>query len=119
MANYYTLLVVQPEIAAHLLDEDTRARLEICSLTCAYEERDDTYYLYNDENVGYDEDDVPFEDILQEVVEQSAGALPYLTVEAALTCSKPRPDGFGGYAMVITADGIKSMSTSLWLAQNK
>ena len=119
MANYYTLLVVQPDIPARLLDEETRARLEICGLTCAYEERDDTYYLYTDENVGYDEDEVPFEEILQEVVINSAGALPYLTVEAALTCSKPRPDGFGGYAMVITAGEIKTMSTSLWITQNK
>lgn len=115
MANYFTQIVVQPEIPAHLLDVETRRRLEECGLTCAHDVGADTYYLFSEEYVGSDVDDVHYEDILQEIVVNSAGELPHLTVEAALTCSKPRSNGFGGYAMVITAEEIRSMDTSMWL----
>lgn len=35
--------------------------------------------------------------------------------EAAFTCSKPRPDEFGGAAWFITKDEVKSFGTSQWL----
>ena len=119
MADYFTQLVVQPEIAAHLLDQKTRERLEVCGLTCAHDQKADTYYIYSEDYASYDDDTVSYEDILQEIVSSSDGELTRLTVEAALTCSQPRPDGFGGYALVITADRIRSMSTSEWLLANK
>ena len=37
-------------------------------------------------------------------------ASDHLTVTMAFTCSKMRPDGFGGLAMLITADTIRSES---------
>lgn len=116
MANYFTQVVVQPEIPSCLLDEKMREQLQACGLTCAYDERAATYYLYSEEWVGSDADDVHYEDVLQEIVVNSDGAIPYLTVQAALTCSKPRPNGFGGYALVITAGEIKSVDTSLWVS---
>ena len=47
---------------------------------------------------------------LQDIVKRSA-TLNYVTVVSAFTCSKMRPDGFGGMAVVITADAIKGKST--------
>jgi hypothetical protein len=42
-------------------------------------------------------------------------ALDFIEVETAWTCTKMRPDGFGGAATLITADAIEGMSTSSWL----
>lgn len=50
------------------------------------------------------------EPILQDIVRRS-GALPYVTVVTAFTCSKMRPDAFGGMATIITADAVRAKST--------
>jgi hypothetical protein len=42
-------------------------------------------------------------DVLQDIVRRSPD-LDHLTVTMAFTCSKMRPDGFGGLAMLITAN---------------
>ena len=52
-----------------------------------------------------------WEFILQDIVRRSA-TLEYVTAVSAFTCSKMRPDGFGGMAVLITADAIKGKSTS-------
>jgi hypothetical protein len=49
-------------------------------------------------------------DVLQDIVRRSPD-LDHLTVTMAFTCSKMRPDGFGGLAMLITAATIRSDST--------
>ncbi|MBU2587002.1 MAG: hypothetical protein KJ872_02675 [Alphaproteobacteria bacterium] len=49
-------------------------------------------------------------DVLQDIVRRSPD-LDHLTVTMAFTCSKMRPDGFGGLAMLITANSIRSEST--------
>src|SRR3546814_2542006 len=56
---------------------------------------------------------IGFEGIFQDIVQRSA--LDYVEVEAAWTCSKMRPDGFGGAATLITADDIETVSTAGWL----
>ena len=56
---------------------------------------------------------IGFEGIFQDIVCRSA--LDYVEVEAAWTCSKMRPDGFGGAATLITADDIESVSTAGFL----
>lgn len=48
---------------------------------------------------------------LQDVVRCSQ-TLAYIGVVAAFTCSRMRADGFGGRAMVITADAIRGKSTN-------
>ncbi|ADU15366.1 hypothetical protein [Asticcacaulis excentricus] len=53
----------------------------------------------------------PYEVILQDIVRRSP-TLSYLTVEVAHTCTKMRPDGFGGSATLIHAEGIEFQSTS-------
>lgn len=37
--------------------------------------------------------------------------LTYISVISSFTCSKMRPDGFGGMAVLITKDAIKGKST--------
>lgn len=49
-------------------------------------------------------------DVLQDIVRRSPD-LDHLTVTMPFTCSKMRPDGFGGLAMMITAQTIRSEST--------
>lgn len=49
-------------------------------------------------------------DVLQDIVRRSPD-LDHLTVTMAFTCSKMRPDGFGGLAMLITGATIRSEST--------
>ena len=49
--------------------------------------------------------------ILQDIVQRSP-TLDHVTVVSAFICTKMRADGFGGVAVLITADAIKSKSTS-------
>jgi hypothetical protein len=58
---------------------------------------------------------IGFEGIFQDIVKRSS--LDHVEVEAAWTCSKMRPDGFGGAATLITADDIQSVSTTGWLEE--
>lgn len=49
--------------------------------------------------------------VLQDIVRRSPD-LDHLTVTMAFTCSKMRSDGWGGLAMLITAETIRSESTN-------
>ncbi len=48
--------------------------------------------------------------LFQDIVRRSS-TLQYVSIEASFTCSKMRSDGFGGMAMLITADDIFSKTT--------
>ena len=48
---------------------------------------------------------------------RSNGELPWISKESAYTCSKMRPDGFGGGAIFITADDIQYSFTGQWLEE--
>jgi hypothetical protein len=52
----------------------------------------------------------PWELFFQDIVRRSP-TLTYLTVVSTFTCSKMRPDGFGGSATLISAQDIKRKST--------
>ena len=52
-----------------------------------------------------------WEFIFQDIVRRSQ-TLDHVSAVAAFTCSKMRPDGFGGMATLITADAVKGKSTS-------
>ncbi|RVT39053.1 hypothetical protein [Sphingobium algorifonticola] len=70
--------------------------------------------LPDDQTVaGIDLDD-RWIDILQEIVRRSP-TLTFIAIETGFNCSKMRPDGFGGSALVITADSIDAMSTSQFI----
>lgn len=49
-------------------------------------------------------------EVLQDIVRRSPD-LDHLTVTMSFTATKMRPDGFGGLAMLITAETIRSEST--------
>jgi hypothetical protein len=53
---------------------------------------------------------IGWELIFQDIVRRSP-ELEYITVVSAFTCSKMRPDGFGGMATLITADATMAKST--------
>lgn len=52
-----------------------------------------------------------WEFFFQDIVKRSK-TLAYISVVAAFTCSKMRPDGFGGMAVLITPDAIMGKSTN-------
>ncbi|MEP6868913.1 MAG: hypothetical protein ABJA20_10390 [Novosphingobium sp.] len=71
---------------------------------------------YGDAILGEDEIELDeccdlWAEVLQDIVRRSAD-LDHLTVTKAYTCSKMRPGGFGGLAMLITAATIRSESTN-------
>jgi hypothetical protein len=57
-----------------------------------------------------------WEIIFQEIVRRSQ-TLRYITAITSFECSKMRPDGFGGMAVLITADRIISKSTHDLIAE--
>jgi hypothetical protein len=52
-----------------------------------------------------------WEFIFQDILRRSR-SLRYVTAVSAFTCSKMRPDGFGGMAVLITAGAVMGKSTS-------
>jgi hypothetical protein len=56
-----------------------------------------------------------WEFFFQDIVKRST-TLTYVSVVVAFTCSKMRPDGFGGMAILITRDAIVGKSTNDLLA---
>ena len=55
--------------------------------------------------------DISWESILQDIVRRSA-TLRYVTAVSAFTCSRMRPDGFGGMAVLITPSAVIGKSTN-------
>ncbi len=65
----------------------------------------------DDTEVELDLSGTSWEFFFQDIVKRSK-TLRYLSVVAAFTCSKMRPDGFGGMAILITPDTIIGKSTN-------
>jgi hypothetical protein len=53
--------------------------------------------------------------ILQGVIKRHPAELPYVAAEVSFTCSKMRADGFGGAAILITADLQDGWATAEWI----
>ena len=51
-----------------------------------------------------------YEFMLQQIVKRSS-TLNHIAIVTSFTCTKMRPDGFGGMAVLVTADAIKGKST--------
>jgi len=64
----------------------------------------------DDEYVDLDLSQISFEFLFQGIVKRSA-TLDHVTIVTSFTCTKMRPDGFGGMAVLVTADAIKGKST--------
>ena len=64
---------------------------------------------------------LPWECILHDIVRRST-TLRFISAVMSFTCSKMRPDGFGGMAVFVTAAAIRGKSTSdmleEWLAED-
>lgn len=65
----------------------------------------------SDTSLAVDLSVTSWEAIFQDIVRRSA-SLDHVTVVSALTCTRMRPDGFGGMAVLITAEAIKGKSTN-------
>ena len=61
--------------------------------------------------IELDFSDRSWESIFQDIVRRSK-TLRYVTAVSAFTCSKMRPDGFGGMAILITPTAVMGKSTS-------
>lgn len=55
--------------------------------------------------------------VLQGVVRRHPDRLPHVVIQQAFTCSRMRPDGFGGAATLIHAGGIEHVCTTVWARQ--
>ena len=64
-----------------------------------------------DTEIEIDFSGTSWEFIFQDIVRRSS-TLRYVTAGTSFTCSKMRPDGFGGMAILITADAIVGKSTN-------
>ncbi len=64
-----------------------------------------------DTEIEIDFSGTSWEFIFQDIVRRSS-TVHYVTAVTAFTCSKMRPDGFGGMAVLITADAILGKSTN-------
>lgn len=61
--------------------------------------------------IELDFSDMGWEAIFQDIVRRSA-SLRYVTAVSAFTCSRMRPDGFGGMAVLITPSAVIGKSTN-------
>jgi hypothetical protein len=61
--------------------------------------------------ITLDFSDRSWESIFQDIVRRSA-SLRYVTAVSSFTCSKMRPDAFGGMAVLITASAVVGKSTN-------
>ncbi len=69
----------------------------------------------DEEFIDIDMDDHWME-ILQDIVRRSS-TLAHIAIETSYSCTRMLADGFGGQAIVITADAIESMSTSQFIEE--
>jgi hypothetical protein len=65
----------------------------------------------DEDPVDLDLSDTSWEFLFQDIVRRSK-TLRYVTAVSSFTCSKMRADGFGGMAVLITADSVMGKSTS-------
>jgi hypothetical protein len=55
--------------------------------------------------------------VLQGIVRRHADRLPWIIIQQAFTCTRMRPDGFGGMGTVIHVGGIEHICTTSWASQ--
>ena len=120
MADNYSQATVSPNLPAALFNEEELQALEIaCGLSC--EKIEDDLYFFAETSFraeGDDDEDSTVDclALMQAKLRQlDPATYPHITIEGADTCSKMRPDEFGGFAHLITRDLVRSISTSQWL----
>jgi hypothetical protein len=122
MANNYSQATVSPELPSALFSDEELRTLEFaCGLSCEHNE-DQLYFFAETCFSEFGEDDTGFGvDCLalmqRKLCQLDPAAYPCISIQGAATCSKMRPDEFGGFAHLITRDGIRSVSTWQWLRE--
>lgn len=128
MTDYLSQSVFQPSIPKQLITDEDRRFFEAFSISMD-PDGDDKVYLYAEDwcTAGVLAGEEPKDDIdlceddlfarFQEIIRRSNGELPWILKESSYSCSRMRPDGFGGSAVFITADDVQFCSTSSWLEQ--
>ena len=127
MADNYAQGTFAPHIPASLISEEIEAIADALGVSIQpFSGTGDMVYLYNEDSCtsGYieaedgSEKEVTDEDLyaaLQDIIRSSEGRITWFSHEQAYTCSRMRPDSFGGSAVFITADDIQYEETSSWL----
>lgn len=64
----------------------------------------------NAQTLYLDLSSIPWESVFQDLLLHNP-EIPYISAITSFTCSKMRPDGFGGLAVLITAKAIRGKST--------
>lgn len=123
MADNYQMLTIQPSIPKSLFTEKELDILVTFGIN--WEGPDEDLYFFSEEysasgyedveegdkteTIDYDEDKVI--EIFQNAIKRSEGKIDHVYLMGACTCSKMRPDEFGGWLLWITADSSEFWST--------
>ncbi len=124
MADNYYQATLSPSLPATLFrDEELQWLASACGLR-AEKDRDDLYFFaedyFSEEGENDDGDPVNCLALMQEKLRQlDPVAYPHIAIQGAATCSKMRPDEFGGFAYFITRTDIRDMSTWQWLFEKE
>lgn len=100
----------QFDIAAHALRAALAESAGVPSTAADYVVQRLKEFADGDTMVAIDFSITSWEPILQDIVRRSP-TLYHITVVQSFTCSRMRPDGWGGMAILITAEAIRGKST--------
>jgi hypothetical protein len=120
MANNYTQATVSPLIPATLITDTEIGLLEQVGFT-AHNYGEWFKEMYEaDIGQPYTEQYTDIFDIFQAVMSRSLESeededIDEIIIKGAFTCSKMRPDEFGGFIIRVTPDGIQEGSTDMLL----
>ena len=101
-----TRAALEAALAASQLDVDNTANSIVTKLLASLKDEE----LQNG-RLDLDLSEISWEFILQDIVRRSS-TLRYVSAVSSFTCSRMRPDGFGGAVVVISADAILGKSTN-------
>lgn len=124
MANNYNQATVSPELPASLFTEhELLSLISACGLS-AWRDGETLYFFAEASFCEIGDDDqgktLDCTAVFQEKLRQlDPAAYSHILIQGATTCSKMRADEFGGYAILITRDDIRSMSTWQWLEEQR
>lgn len=115
-------------IPKEFFTEEILARLRIGGCKHGLSEDGKTLYFYFSEGIGGfddDDDDVEvtesmIEQIFADIIDAHPKELPWGAFEFAFTCSKMRPESFGGSVTFIhKTGGVLHTCTGAWLAEQR
>jgi hypothetical protein len=119
MANNYYQATLSPDLPAALFNQEELDALATCGLS--WEKIEGNLYFFADTSFREEGEDnqgstIDCLALLQSKLRQlDPAAYPHISIQGAATCSKMRPDEFGGFAHLITRVDVRSMSTWQWL----